>query len=94
MTDEEKTKVLWWVVGAVLGSVGLNQGIQKTFPEMRGDPFTGHQGSILRDDINEVEHRVNDIDKEQWRMISRMIRVETSTDKCTEMIQGHLRLHQ
>ena len=46
---------------------------------------------MLHNDVLDVTRRVNDIDKEQWRMISRMIRVEAVGDKCTEMIQEHLR---
>ena len=91
MGEDEKTKVLWWIAGAVLGSVGLNQGINKSFPAVRSDPYTGSQGKMLHNDVLDVTRRVNDIDKEQWRMISRMIRVEAVSDKCTEMIQEHLR---
>ena len=46
MPDDEKTKLLWWVIGAFLASVGVNQGIQKNFT-VREDAFTGAEGDAL-----------------------------------------------
>lgn len=93
MSDEEKTKVLWWVIGALLTSVGLNQGINKTFPEVRNDAFTGDQGRVLRNDLRELEHEVGLIDREQWRMIDRMKKREEGAEKCMGILSGHLRNH-
>lgn len=93
VSEDDKTKVLWWVIAALLGSVGLNQGINKGFQDVRHDPFTGSQGKILRTDIRSMEHRVDMIDREQWRMIDRMQRREDEAEKCRELLDGHMRKH-
>lgn len=65
MTDEEKTKILWWVILALLGSVGVNQGINKYTPSVRHDAFTGRQGE-------ELEHRIDTLESKcavvEWRL--------------------------
>jgi len=93
LSEEEKTKILWWVVGAILGSVGLNQGINKSFQEVRYDPYTGTQGRLVREQLDKLERRVDGIDREQWRMIERMKRREEEAEKCRVQLDNHFRSH-
>ena len=52
--DRLQKKLYAWVFGALLASVGLNQGIQSQFVN-RGDAFTGAQGVALTRRIDSSE---------------------------------------
>ena len=52
--DKLQKKLYAWVFGALLASVGLNQGIQSQFVN-RGDAFTGAQGVALTRRIENSE---------------------------------------
>ena len=56
MGTEDEKKILWWFIATLLGSVGLNQGINKGFTSVRSDPFSGSQGRILERRIDAVEN--------------------------------------
>ena len=63
MSEDEKTKVLWWVIAALMGSVGLNQGINKGFKEVRYDAFTASDFLLGKDSmraglIKDIEARM------------------------------------
>ena len=86
MGEDETTKVLYWFIATLIGSVGLNQGINKVTPTVRNDPFTGSEG-------REMERRLDRIDSEQQKMIYRMLRREEDAKECRDMLQTHLRRH-
>ena len=61
--NEERNKVIWIIAGTLLGSVSLNQGINKTFPQVRNDAFTGRDFSLAKnlmraDLIKDIEARM------------------------------------
>ena len=68
MPDDEKTKLLWWAVGLLLSSVGLNQGIQKT-TTVRHDPFTGAQGAVHESRIDSLELRIAGCDSKMRKYV-------------------------
>ena len=74
MGDEEKTKVLWWFIATLIGSVGLNQGINKVTPTVRNDPFTGSQGVLM-------ERRVDKLETELSVLLWRMKNCERTNEK-------------
>jgi hypothetical protein len=86
MSDEEQKKILWWIIATLLGSVGLNQGINKITPEVRNDPFTGAQGQ-------QMERRLDKIYSVQQTMLYRMSRQEAWRKECRITVQDHLRQH-
>ena len=47
--NEERNKVIWIIAGTLLGSVSLNQGINKTFPQVRSDAFTASDFALAKD---------------------------------------------
>ena len=47
--NEERNKLMWVIAGTLLGSVSLNQGINKTFPQVRSDAFTGRDFRYEKD---------------------------------------------
>ena len=51
--DEERNKLIWVVAGTLIGSVSLNQGINKTFPQVRSDAFTGRDFRYEKDVMRE-----------------------------------------
>jgi hypothetical protein len=84
--DEEQKKILWWFIATLLGSVGLNQGINKYTPTVRSDPFTGTQGHSL-------ETRVSNMYAEQYLLINRMDHMEKWATECRKRVELHLRHH-
>ena len=93
MSEEDKSKLLWWVIGALLGSVGLNQGINKTFTDVRSDPYTGAQGIKIASEVKSMEHRLDNIFAIQQTMTFRMNLRELEAGKCKETVEKHLRNH-
>ena len=65
MGEDEKTKILYWFIATLIGSVGLNQGINKGFTSVRSDPFTGAEGMYQERRIDKLESTVNNL---SWRM--------------------------
>ena len=65
MGEDEKTKILYWFIATLIGSVGLNQGISKVTPSVRSDPFTGSQGERMERRIDVIE---SDVKTLLWRM--------------------------
>ena len=55
MGEDQEKKILWWFLATLLGSVGLNQGINKGFTGARSDPFSGTQGDDLERRIDSLE---------------------------------------
>ena len=55
MPDDEKTKLLWWAIGLLLTSVGINTGIQKNFINVRDDPYSGAEGEALTIRVDNAE---------------------------------------
>jgi hypothetical protein len=86
MSDEEQKKILWWFVATLLGSIGLNQGINKITPDVRNDPCTGTQGAA-------IERRIDKINSVQQTMLYRMARQEAWRKECRITVQDHLRQH-
>jgi len=68
MPDDEKTKLLWWVIGAFITSIGVNQGIQKT-TTVRHDPFTGAQGAVHESRIDSLELRIAGCDSKMRKYV-------------------------
>lgn len=61
--NEERNKGIWIIAGTLLGSVSLNQGINKTFPQVRSDAFTASDFSLAKDSmraglIKDIEARM------------------------------------
>ena len=52
--DEERNKVIWIIAGTLLGSVSLNQGINKTFPQVRSDAFTASDFALAKGSMRAV----------------------------------------
>ena len=68
MPDDEKTKLLWWAVGLLLSSVGLNQGIQKNFI-VRDKPFTSEDGARHESRIDSLELRIAGCDSKMRQYV-------------------------
>jgi hypothetical protein len=86
LSEDEQKKILWWIIATLIGSVGLNQGINKYTPNVRSDPYTGTQGHRL-------ESQVSKIYAEQYLMINRMDHMESWSEECRERVELHLRHH-
>ena len=65
MGEDEKTKILYWFIATLIGSVGLNQGISKVTPSVRSDPFTGTQGILMERRVDKLETELSVL---LWRM--------------------------
>ena len=86
MPDDEKTKLLWWVIGAFLASIGVNQGIQKNFT-VRDKPFTSDDGAVLRIQTNANKRGIERIGK---RLDKHELRLD-SVQVFTGGIEGKMR---
>ena len=77
-SDEWKMRLL--LVSIILGTTGINQGINKLFPEARSDPFTGSDwrngkseliGEI--DKLREDYERYQKIDEERVHILEQRL---------------------
>ena len=66
--DKLQKKIYAWVFGALLASVGLNQGIQSQFVN-RGDAFTGAQGAVHESRIDSLELRLAGCDSKMRQYV-------------------------
>ena len=50
MSEEEKGKIYWWIIAAILGSTGVNTSLQLSAP-IRHDPFTSKDARLMEQSI-------------------------------------------
>lgn len=85
--DNDIKKYILTIIIALVGSTGINQGIQMYSPNARNDPFTGTDGKLLRAEIyNEFakSQRSEEIECAQYRT-----GIEKRLSR-TELLQEHV----
>ena len=73
MPEDEKSRLIWIIIAAVLGSTGISTGVQKFIPGARGDAFTATDGRELERRIDKMETRVGII---EYRLLRKHDEIE------------------
>ena len=58
--DKIQKKIFTWIILAMFGTIGVNQGIQSNFT-VRADKFTGSDGRLLGKRIDRFEKRLDKV---------------------------------
>lgn len=93
MSEDEKTKLLWWFAAIFIGSIGANQGINKMTPAVRYDAFTATDGKVLGSRISKIESEHNVVmyrlNTGRSREHDRIADLENDMKHCKKMIKQH-----
>ena len=89
MSDEEKTKIPYWLIATPIGPVGLNQGISKVSPNVRNDPFTGTQGAALERRLDSLEADCRVMGYRSDKGVSREHAVIQELQQCCRELRGN-----
>ena len=90
MAEDEKSKLVWLLLAAILGSTGISTGIQKMRPSARFDGFTGSQGTSLERRIDKLEASVILI---QYRLKEGHSREHKAIRELESSFTEHMRHH-
>lgn len=80
--DEDKMRLMWIVLGSVIGSTTISTGIQKVTTDARSDPFTGAEGRELTRRLYHLEREVAELPPDDWEK-----RIEVLEEHYHEMWQ-------
>ena len=75
--DKIQKKIFTWIMLAMFGSIGVNQGIQSNFT-VRADKFTGADGKVVEKRIDRLVVRVDKVCNDLVVLERRVDRVEAN----------------